>query len=250
MFIKLDTALLWLHRVGFAVICILATIGVVLLAGLVLEHVSAIDGFSHFITASLYRPEVVVGGVVAALISLVIVIPNAWQVDKLKVAHREFTIKMADVREAYQAIHEADRVAIVEDGEQFDRIRERMDRALKDPKLKDLRSESLLAGAQMADESMELARYFSPEKIEQAKMMVTLLLEQVTDLEENTARAHQAKVEINKLLEEATTREHTARTQLAGYRDEIETILETVGYTLTPDSTSHIVSLPKKSQDD
>lgn len=101
----------------------------------------------------------------ALLVIMATYIPASYRVARLEHTHRRFEIDMDDVTRAYRAAHYADRAETFEVRREFDAVRERY-KFLKDqPSLAGISDDLLTIGAQMSEQTKELAETYSDRNL-------------------------------------------------------------------------------------
>ncbi len=135
-------------------------------------------------------------GFTALLVIMAMYIPASYRVARLEHTHRRFEINMDDVTRAYRAAHYADRAETFEVRREFDAIRERY-KFLKDqPSLAGISDDLLTIGAQMAEQSLELAETYSDRNLARVREN---LLQRREDADALEAKLKQIKAETAEL---------------------------------------------------
>lgn len=148
-------------------------------------------------------------------------VPTNRHVMMLEATHREFAIGMDDVTRAYQAVHLADRRGAFEMEREFDAIRERFAYLRSHPDLPEIDGELLTIAAQMSQQSRDLAKTFSEERVTRARESLAQRRKDAEELAERIVAANAASCEIRRGLEDVEFAENSAASQLMRLREEL-----------------------------
>lgn len=160
-------------------------------------------------------------GVTALVILLAVYVPMNRHVMMLEASHREFSIGMDDITQAYQAVHYADRRAMFEMEREFDSIRERFEYLRKHPDLPEIDAELLTIAAQMSHQSRELAKGFSEEKIARARESLLQRRRDAEELETRIQTANATSRELRREIDDVEFAESSAASQLRRLREDL-----------------------------
>ena len=135
-------------------------------------------------------------GLTVLLLIMVSYIPASYRVARLEHSHRTFEINMDDVTRAYRAAHYADRAETFEVRREFDAVRERY-KFLKDqPDLAAIDDDLLTIGAQMSEQTRELAETYSDRNLSRVRES---LLQRREDADALEAKLAQIKADTDAL---------------------------------------------------
>ena len=123
-------------------------------------------------------------------------LPSSARIIKLENSHRAFHMKMDDVTRAYHAAHAADREGMFTLSAEFDAVRERLTYLREHPELGNLETDILEVAAQMSQQSRELARLYSNDKVERAR---TFLRQRQQEADLQNARIEQALTDVREI---------------------------------------------------
>ncbi|MDA8585873.1 DNA repair protein [Rhodobacteraceae bacterium] len=140
-------------------------------------------------------PAVQIGFTVLLLI-LTSFMPASYRVLRLEHSHRRFEIDMDDVTRAYRAAHYADRAETFEVRREFDAIRERFKYLKAEPGIADIDDNLLTIGAQMSEQSRELAETFSDRRVARVRENLVQRQEDANSLEQQLERIKSETAEL------------------------------------------------------
>lgn len=168
-------------------------------------------------------------GLTVLAVAICFFLPSNARVMRLENSHRQFSIGMNDVAQAYAAVHAADRAATFKLSSEFDAVRERLAYLRDHPDLSTLEPTLLEVAAQMSHISKELATVYSDDKIKRAR---DFLQQRQQEVELFNTRLDQAKgitTELKQWLHEVELEESVAAAQLDRLRGEMREILPELG---------------------
>lgn len=168
-------------------------------------------------------------GLTVLAVAICFFLPSNARVMRLENSHRQFSIGMNDVAQAYAAVHAADRAATFKLSSEFDSVRERLAYLRDHPDLSTLEPTLLEVAAQMSHISKELATVYSDDKIKRAR---DFLQQRQQEVELFNTRLDQAKgitTELKQWLHEVELEESVAAAQLDRLRGEMREILPELG---------------------
>lgn len=135
-------------------------------------------------------------GVTVLLVAVASFLPSSLRVARLEHSHRRFEIDMDDITKAYRAAHMADRAETFEMRREFDAVRERYKFLKEKTNLSEIDDQLLIIGAQMSEQSRDLAERFSDRRVARVKEGLERRREDVDALE---ARLDEIKAKAVKL---------------------------------------------------
>lgn len=168
-------------------------------------------------------------GLTVLAVAICFFLPSNARVMRLENSHRQFSIGMNDVAQAYAAVHAADRAATFKLSSEFDAVRERLAYLRDHPDLSTLEPTLLEVAAQMSHISKELATVYSDDKIKRAR---DFLQQRQQEVELFNTRLDQAKgitTELKQWLHQVELEESVAAAQLDRLRGEMREILPELG---------------------
>lgn len=188
---------------GFVNMAMLVLVGVMAAAAVVYTGLSAV-GLVPWLefTAVFGETQLPQAGPALQVVGTLIMIlfasflPSSARILKLENSHRAFHMKMDDVTRAYHAAHAADREGMFTLSAEFDAVRERLTYLREHPELGNLETDILEVAAQMSQQSRELARLYSNDKVERAR---TFLRQRQQEAEMQQARIEQALTDVREI---------------------------------------------------
>lgn len=187
-----------------------------------------------------------------ALIALTIIflllcfyLPANARMARLERSHRSFQMGMEDVARAYRLAHAADRAGVFALSAEFDSMRARMDHLRTHPDLAHLEPELLQTASQMSYETRELARAYSDEKVNRAKMFLTQRQEEVQALTDRLSTARRVCDDLRRWATDVDADERVAQVQLRRLEADLREILPTLGFEIEDKQDANVVALPK-----
>lgn len=163
------------------------------------------------------------------LVSLCFFIPSSLRVLRLERTHRDFSITMSDVADAYAISHAADREGVFTMSSEFDSVKERIMHLRNHPDLPNLEGEVLEAAAEMSHTSRELASIYSDEKVERAKSFLVQRQEDIAEFQNQIVQANHTCRELKRWLEQVEVDEAIAESQLSQLEETLSEILPRLG---------------------
>lgn len=160
-------------------------------------------------------------GLTVLMLLLAVYVPSNRQVMMLEASHRDFAIGMDDITHAYQAAHLADRREAFSMQREFDAVRERYEYLKSHPDLPEIDGELLTIAAQMSQQSRDLARTFSQERVARAKESLEQRRKDAQELEERIQAANAASRELRREIEDVEFAESSAASQFMRLREEL-----------------------------
>ncbi|MBE1284806.1 MAG: DNA repair protein [Rhodobacteraceae bacterium] len=164
-------------------------------------------------------------GLTVLTVMLVFYLPAHTRMLALENAHRNFSMQMEDVVEAYQIAHAADRASQFKLASEFDAVKDRMAFLREHPDLRELEPDVLEIAAQMSQVSHELAETYSDAKVERAR---TFLKQRQQEVEEFQSRLEDAKIILHELRQwtrDVEIEESMARSQVQRLTEEMFELL-------------------------
>lgn len=180
-------------------------------------------------------------GVVVLLLTLLAAQPSGFRVLALERTHRDFSICMSDVADAYRVCHAADRAGAFTLSNEFDAVKERIQFLNSHPDLGNLEPDVLEAAAQMSHASRELAEIYSDEAIARARGYLDHRQEEIELFRARIDKATSDCHELRRRTEAAELEEATMESRLDRLHDEFGDMLHDLGYVRRKDN---VVSLP------
>ncbi|SFP20260.1 hypothetical protein [Tranquillimonas alkanivorans] len=169
-------------------------------------------------------------GIATLLVALASALPSGFRVLSLERSHRDFSICMSDVAEAYRICHAADRAGAFTLSHEFDAVRERI-RFMRDhPDLRSLEPRILEAAAQMSTVSHEMAETYSDENIERARGFLRQRQDEIEDFRDRIVEATSQCHELRRWLEQVELEESIMESQLTQLEEQLGETLEKLGF--------------------
>ncbi len=159
-------------------------------------------------------------GLTALFLLLAVYVPTNRHVMMLDAAHRNFALSMDDITRAYQAVHLADRRKAFEMNREFDAIQERFEYLRKHPDLPEVDAELLTIAAQMSEQSRDLARNFSEERVQHAEQSLQHRKQEAEELQTRIQNANAVSRTLRRQIEDVEFEESSAANQLMRLREE------------------------------
>lgn len=186
-------------------------------------------------------------GLNALLVLLVIYLPANLRMSRLERSHRSFAMGMEDVSHAYRMAHAADRAGVFALSSEFDSMRARMERLRSHPDFQHLEPELLQLAAQMSQETRDLARAYSDEKVNRAKIFLKQRQEEVQALTDRLTIARHTCDELRRWLTDIEAEERQAQIQIKRLEADLKEILPTLGYDFDMEEVrdAKVVNMPK-----
>lgn len=168
-------------------------------------------------------------GLTALLGLFALTLPTSLRVLALERAHRDFSITMSDVAEAYHLCHAADRLGVFTLSREYDAVRERIEHMRRHPSLESLEPAVLTAAAQMSTAARDLAETYSDEALARAR---GFLEERQHEIERFRARVDEvtaASNELRRWLDTVELEESIAESQLSQIEDQLGETMARLG---------------------
>lgn len=168
-------------------------------------------------------------GLTVLLAVVAVSLPSGMRVLQLERSHRDFSISMSDVAEAYRVCHAADRAGAFTLSQEFDAVRERIRFLRSHPDLGNLEPQILEAAAQMSHVSHELAETYSDENLERARGFLRQRQEEIEDFRDRIGSANAQCHELRRWLEQVELEESIMESQLGQLEEQLGETLEKLG---------------------
>ena len=185
------------------------------------------------------------------VVALTFYLPANTRMARLERSHRSFAMGMDDVAQAYRTAHAADRAGVFALSGEFDAMRTRLEHLRQHPDLAHLEPELLQLAAQMSLETRDLARAYSDDKVNRAKIFLKQRQEEAHALTDRLAIARRTCDDLRRWLHDIEAEERTAQTQIRRLEADLKEILPTLGYDfdLSEPTDANVVTLPKPGKD-
>lgn len=177
-------------------------------------------------------------GLTAFFLGLCFFIPSAARVLRLEDSHRNFSVTMDDIAQAYQISHNADRNGAFSLSAEFDSIRERMDYLRAHPDLRSLEPGVLEVASQMSFESRDLARIYATDSVDRARLFLKQRQEEIDTFAERLAMAKQTVSEIRRWSQQVEVEEAVQTRQLERLEADLLELLPGLGFDIDDDMQS------------
>jgi membrane protein implicated in regulation of membrane protease activity len=189
-------------------------------------------------------------GLTALLVMLLFYLPANLRMARLERSHRSFAMGMEDVARAYRIAHAADRVGVFSLSAEFDAMRARMEHLRNHPDLAHLEPELLQLAAQMSQETRDLARTYSDDKVARARLFLEQRQQEVQALTDRLSIARRTCDELRRWLTDIEADERQAQLQLRRLEADLKEILPGLGYDFDHDELrdANVVALPKPAK--
>lgn len=152
-------------------------------------------------------------------------LPTHARIMVLEHSHRQFSMGMQDVAQAYHLAHAADRAGVFRLSSEFDSVRERLAYMRRHPELANLEPEILEVAAQMSHLSRALAETYSDANVGRAKMFLRQRQQEVAIFKERLTKAQAISKELSQWMKQVEDEEADASVQLAQLREELFSIM-------------------------
>lgn len=184
-------------------------------------------------------------------VALTFYLPANARMARLERSHRSFAMGMQDVAQAYHIAHAADRAGAFALSGEFDAMRARLEHLRNHPDFGHLEPELLQLAAQMSHESRDLARSYSDEKVNRAKLFLKQRQEEAHQLTDRLAAARRTCDELRRWLADIEAEERTALQQIRRLEADLKEILPTLGYDFdhSEPSDANVVALSIPNKD-
>lgn len=186
-------------------------------------------------------------GLTALTCLLVFYLPANLRMARLERSHRSFAMGMEDVSHAYRMAHAADRTGVFALSSEFDSMRARMEQLRAHPDFQHLEPELLQLAAQMSQETRDLARAYSDDKVNRAKTFLKQRQEEIHALTDRLTLARRTCDELRRWLTDIEAEERQAQQQIKRLEADLKEILPTLGYDFDMEEVrdANVVNLPK-----
>lgn len=190
-------------------------------------------------------------GLTVLVVALTFFLPANARMAQLERSHRSFAMGMTDVAQAYRIAHAGDRAGAFALSGEFDAMRARLEQLRNHPDLAHLEPELLQLAAQMSHETRDLARTYSDDKVNRAKLFLKQRQEEAQALTDRLAAARRTCDELRRWLADIEAEERIAQVQIRRLEADLKEILPTLGYDFdhAEPTDANVVSLPKPGKD-
>lgn len=178
------------------------------------------------------------------LVAVVSALPSGFRVLALERTHRDFTISMSDIADAYAVSHAADRNGAFQLSKEFDAVKERIHFLRDHPDLGNLEPEILEAAAQMSFASRELAQVYSAENVSRARGFLRHRQEEIEMFDQRIDSALAACRDLRRQLEMVEVEESAMESRLKAMEEEFGDMLEELGFARTRRGEGNVIALP------
>lgn len=182
-------------------------------------------------------------GAVVLLVAICSTLPSGFRVSRLENSHRDFSMCMSDVAEAYQFCHAADREGVFNLGTEYDAVKERIMYLRSHPDLRELEPEILEAAAEMSYASRELAEIYSDENVSRARGFLKHREEEIALFEDKIDRALSVSRELRRQKEAVEVEEAAMENRLHALEEEFGGLLSELGFSRTR-TPGNVISMP------
>ncbi|MEM9795832.1 MAG: DNA repair protein [Pseudomonadota bacterium] len=165
------------------------------------------------------------------LLVLVGFLPANGRMRRLEVTNRDFHLSMADVAEAYDYVHRADREGTFQLSREFDAMRDRINWMRNHPDLAGMEHDVLEVAAQMSVESRDLAAIYSDDKVDRARTFLRQRQQEVEDYRQRISMAQATVGEIRRWMQAISVEEGLAEKQLDRLRKDLAEITDALNLT-------------------
>ncbi|SPJ23990.1 DNA repair protein [Palleronia abyssalis] len=182
-------------------------------------------------------------GLVLFLLTVLCALPAGFRVLRLERTHRDFTISMSDVAEAYHLCHAADREGVFRIASEYDAVKERIVFLRSHPNLRELEPEVLEAAAEMSYASRELAEIYSDENVSRAQGFLRHREEEIALFEDRIDHALSISRELRRHKETVEVEEAAMESRLQALQEEFGDLLDELGFSRTR-QPANVIALP------
>ena len=172
--------------------------------------------------------------VTVLLALLAFFVPSTMRVQRLEQTHRDFSVCMSDIAEAYNVAHAVDRADVFTISSEFDAVRERINFLRGHPDLGHLEPDVLETAAMMSHTSAELAEIYSDENVARARKFLTERQQEIATFEERIVLAQNTCRELKRWKEQVEIDEDVQLSQLKRLEEELTDILPELGFQRGP----------------
>ncbi|MBJ3762242.1 DNA repair protein [Maribius pontilimi] len=182
-------------------------------------------------------------GLAIFLLAVVACLPSGLRVLDLERTHRDFSITMSDVAEAYRICHAADRQGVFTLSEQFDAVKERILYLRQHPDLGNLEPDVLEAASEMSYASRDLAETYSDENVARARGFLAHRQEEAALFEDRFERALKICRDLRRQRDAVAMDGDMMDSRMSQLEDEFGDLLRDLGFTRS--RTAHnIIAMP------
>ena len=167
------------------------------------------------------------------LLALLAYLPSAFRVLKLERSHRDFSVCMSDVVDAYTVSHRADRAGTFTLSSEFDAVKERIAYLRRHPDLGNLEPDVLEAAAEMSYASRELAAVYSDENVARAQKFLHQRQQEIDTFNSRIEHAKASMHELRRWVDQVEVEESVMQSQLSMMESEFGDMLEKLGFSRT-----------------
>ncbi len=168
-------------------------------------------------------------GLTTLFLLLSVYVPTNRHVMMLEASQRDFALSMDDITRAYQAAHLADRKVAFEMSREFDSVRERYEFLRTHPDLPEIDAELLTVAAQMSQQSRDLAKTFSADRVKRAENVLRQRMEDAEELQSRIEAANAASRDLRRQIEDVDFQERSAASQLMRLREDLTELEARIG---------------------
>lgn len=169
-------------------------------------------------------------GLTGFAVSLFLFLPSHRRMMKLEKSHRDFTISMDDVAQAYRASHAADRQGAFNLSSEFDSVRERINHLRDHPSLEELEPGLLEVAAQMSHESRDIAQTYSEDRVARARAFLAQRQEEIDTHMTRIELARKTCDELRRWSQEVAVEEGLVEQQLDRLEEDLKELLPLIGF--------------------
>lgn len=219
-----------LHALSFYLLAVLAL-------GVILYTVACAVGLAPWLDMTVSFGGIAYEGMgravqlIATLVlaSLFFFMPATVRIMKLERSHRDFHLTMQDIARAYSLAHQADREGLFTLSSEFDQVRERMAFMRDHPDLERLEPEVLEVAAQMSQQSRDLAKIYSADKVERARTFLRQRQQEAESQQDRITQALHSLSEIRQWTQQVEVEESLVAAQLDRLEQQLDAALPPLG---------------------
>ncbi|MBT0956352.1 DNA repair protein [Alphaproteobacteria bacterium KMM 3653] len=174
-------------------------------------------------------------GLTILAIALCFFVPANARMMRLEKTHRDFSLSMQDIAQAYQICHAGDRAGAFTLSSEFDSVRERMAYLRDHPDLRTLEPAVLEVAAQMSHESRDLGEIYSDERMARARLFLRQRQQEIDTFSERMAMAKQTISEVRRWTQQIHVEEAVQATQLERLEKDLMEVLPGLGFEIDGD---------------
>ena len=187
-------------------------------------------------------------GLTVLFLALTFYLPANARMARLERSHRSFAMGMEDVSRAYRIAHAADRAGVFSLSGEFESMRARLEHLRNHPDLSELEPELLQLAAQMSMQTRELARAYSDQKVERARIFLRQRHEEAHQMADRVTLARGIVDELKRYMADVEAEERKNHLQIKRLESDLREILPGLGYAFdhpSDASDGNVVTLPK-----